>query len=37
MEVPLLVTDFLRRATKLYADSEAVVDWRSALQLARVR
>ena len=26
MEVPLLVTDFLRRATKLYADSEAVVD-----------
>ena len=26
MEVPLLVTDFLRRSTKLYADSEAVVD-----------
>ncbi len=26
MEVPLLVNDFLRRSTKLYADAEAVVD-----------
>ena len=26
MEVPLLVNDFLRRSTKLFADSEAVVD-----------
>ena len=26
MEVPLLVNDFLRRSTKLYADSEAIVD-----------
>ena len=26
MEVPLLVNDFLRRAVKLYADGEAVVD-----------
>lgn len=26
MEVPLLVNDFLRRAVKLYGESEAVVD-----------
>ena len=26
MEVPLLVTDFLRRAARLYADKTAVVD-----------